>query len=55
MRRDLPKLLRTLRILLNECRYQEADELARALEEMHWGRRKKKKHKGVEGQHGDGI
>ena len=54
-RRDLPQLLRNLRVMLDECRFEEAKTLVRKLEEMNWGRRKKKKHKAVEGEHGDGI
>ena len=55
MRRDLPQLLRTLRVFLDECRFEDAKLLVRKLEGMHWGRKKKKKHKAVEGAHGDGI
>jgi hypothetical protein len=55
MKRDLPQLLRTLRVLLDECRYEEARCLVRKLEEIHWGRRKKKKHRHLQGVQGDGI
>jgi hypothetical protein len=52
MQRDLPELLRKLYMLLSECRYEEAEQFVI----QHFGRRKKKKkHKAIEGQHGDGI
>lgn len=60
MRRNLPQIFRHLRELAeyipDSC---NAVELLRCelreLEKQKWGPRKKKKHKAIEGQDGDGI
>jgi hypothetical protein len=52
MEHDIPELLRALCMLITRQHFEEAEKFIYA----HFGRRKKKKkHKAVEGKHGDGI
>jgi hypothetical protein len=64
MRRNLPQIFRHLRELAEHCgsycdpdgeRLEILTRELRDLEKQKWGPRKKKKHKAVEGEHGDGI
>lgn len=55
MRRKLLFLLHALRMLLEENRIEEAKQAVRELEHARWGKRKKKKHRPMEGKDGDGI
>jgi hypothetical protein len=63
MRRNLPQIFRHLRELVEQAQDDWFNvEILKTLslelcelEKQKWGPRKKKKHKGIEGEHGDGI
>ena len=55
LRRTIRSLITELHKLLDEGDIGEAKRVVRKLEQCRLGRRKKKKRRPLEGQHGDGI